>query len=447
MQAFPIRAGVAVLFVVCVCEVCHASPGDASSAAFDTAGCGDGIAVRLPAGLDGSGAGSVVLDAPGAAACPFSLGDRASNADGAMPARFDAAAVAASFAVADEAATDAARVPVAEASSAQLPDPAPASSPASFAPSASSASSAPQHDAPPPAARAPTRSRPTYDWLPDLVLFALVSVLVISLTVFVAAMVLVVRRHYFTPREVVARAASRGLRRGQFSLEYQPIFHVRSRRCFAVEAQLRWRDSVHGRRGADWFMAQLGSSPVAIELLRFAIETAAAELDVAAVARALPLIVNVPLDCLTNGAHAAQLAELAKSAPNARAILQLPCDALRHAREPVRHLQREGVRVSLSDVRAPADFAAIASSGALEYARLHREIMLLAAAPRAQALKALSAAGHECGVPLVADGVEVVGQYYAAGRARIWLAQGFFLCKALDRDRLFELLERRQTGR
>ena len=468
MQADAIRTYAAALFVVC--QVCGADPASAQAlvfvapgvgaAAASASGCGSAIVVPLPAALGGNaGTAAVVRPAPASAGCALSL-DGIANAATFAPDAAAQAIIPASgpygvaqqepaFAssIVTESEADAARV---ESGSAALSQDA-----AGVAQPAAPAGPAP---APQTAARdAGGPSRPAASLLSgrfegftfrlspatlyDSVLIVLVFVIVSSLAVFLTVMGIVVRNRYFTPRAVIARAAARGLKRGRFYLEYQPVFYVGIRRCYGVEVLLLWRDSVHGRRGADWFMAQLENSAVVAELLRFMLDTAAADLKATEAGRALQIIVNIPAACIADSAHVASIARFAKSLSAQRVVLQVPCEAVRYARDNLRRLQDDGVPLSLCDVRSPADAAGMVRGG-LQFVKLHREIMVQAEGPRNHTLRAFSTWGREHGVPIVADGIEAVGQYHAAGRAQISLAQGFFLCKALDPGRLLTFLDR-----
>ncbi|PXW17669.1 EAL domain, c-di-GMP-specific phosphodiesterase class I (or its enzymatically inactive variant) [Paraburkholderia caballeronis] len=481
MEANAIRMSAAALFVIC--QACHADPAGTqppmfafaapgleaaatSGTSYTASGCGDAIVIRLPAALGGSGGtGDIVDPAPASSGCALSLDGidltipnladtalaaaSASGGDAASQQQFVAASSVITDSEADGSRFEEAPVTSATGESGYVQgeapsDAAPPATSVQYVRQTSDDTAGTQRAGPSLlsmlASALSVRMSPHA--VQNAVLALLVAVIAISLAVFVVVIAIVLRRHYFSSRAVVSRAAARGLRRKQFYLEYQPVFHVRSRQCYGAEVLLRWRDSAHGRRGADWFMAQLENDPIVAQLLRFMIETAAADLGVTEAGRSLQIIVNLPGACVADNAHAALAGQLAKSLGAQRIVLQVSCDALQHARDNVRHLQNDGVAISLCDVRSPADTVGVASGGSLRFAKLHREIMTLGDALRSQTLKGFSAWGHESGIPIIADGIEAVGQYHAAGRAQIGLAQGFFLCKALDPGRLLTFLDR-----
>jgi EAL domain-containing protein (putative c-di-GMP-specific phosphodiesterase class I) len=90
-----------------------------------------------------------------------------------------------------------------------------------------------------------------------------------------------------------ARAAGRGLKRGEFYLVYQPIRNVTSGRWEGVEALLRWRHPIWGKLGPDSFICEIEESNLIGPLTDFFIRTALNECGGAGLPSSLHTSINI----------------------------------------------------------------------------------------------------------------------------------------------------------
>src|SRR5262249_37395616 len=157
------------------------------------------------------------------------------------------------------------------------------------------------------------------------------------------------RARWFSPRATLARAARRGLRRNEFHLEYQPVFFTRTQKCVGLEVMLRWRNSVHGIRGAEWYMEQLDRSPIAERILNYVFETAATELEGLNGSESLYLIIDVPASMLESSDSIAKLVRMAdRLAKASHVVLQLPIDDVADVMSAVAKVRNDKIRIGVS---------------------------------------------------------------------------------------------------
>ncbi|MFC0698428.1 EAL domain-containing protein [Paraburkholderia humisilvae] len=247
---------------------------------------------------------------------------------------------------------------------------------------------------------------------------------------------LIARARWFSPRATLARAARRGLRRNEFHLEYQPVFFTRTQKCVGLEVMLRWRNSVHGIRGADWYMDQLDRSPIAERILNYVFETAATELEGLNQSESLYLIIDVPASMLESADSIAKLVRMAERLAKAsHVVLQLPIDDVTEVLSAVAKVRNDKIRVGVSHVRSASQKLESVARAGCEFVKVDRDVMGLEEGARAHQLQELASAGRRLNMAVVVDGVEGVSQFHAVGRAHIDLAQGFYLGKAISASR------------
>ncbi|WP_175114707.1 EAL domain-containing protein, partial [Paraburkholderia solisilvae] len=253
---------------------------------------------------------------------------------------------------------------------------------------------------------------------------------------------------WFSPRATLARAARRGLRRNEFHLEYQPVFYTRTQKCVGLEVMLRWRNPVHGIRGADWYMEQLDRSPVAEQILNHVFETAAAELAELDHSDSLYLIVDVPASLLDSGDATDKLLRMANQlAEKTHVVLQLPIDDLSEVQSSIAKLRTDKIRVGVSHVRSVSDKLESVARAGCAFMKVDRDVMGLEEGARAHQLQEMASAGRRLNLAVVVDGVEGVSQFHAVGRAHIDLAQGFYLGKAISASRFSTFFDEQMRHR
>lgn len=288
-----------------------------------------------------------------------------------------------------------------------------------------------------------TVSSAGYRW----VLFVSATVLVLALMALLGAFGMLSYRRWFSERAILARAVNRGLRRNEFHLEYQPVFYTSTRKCIGLEVALRWKNVAYGLRGETWYMDKLVDCRSTRKIVAFVLTTAGRELDHLADGRKLYLMINLWKTCLENEECASLIAATVKSFTSCRLVFQVKAEDLPQQLGNIARLREDKVRIAVSGVRAGTSMTASALPVDFEFIKVDRDVMGLDESDRLRTLQAIAAAGRQLDVAVIADGVEGSGQYHAVGRARIALAQGFFLGKAIPAGQLpalFEKLDRWQ---
>jgi EAL domain-containing protein (putative c-di-GMP-specific phosphodiesterase class I) len=200
---------------------------------------------------------------------------------------------------------------------------------------------------------------------------------------------------------------------------------------------LRWRNTVHGIRGAEWYMEQLERTVVGDGILDFKFDAAAAELAGLEDSASMYVIVDVPGSLLESQASLDRLIRMAKQlTPVCKLVLQFPLDDVAGRLAEIAQLRAAQIRVGVSHVHGASPALDALAGAGIEFLKADREVMSLEEDERAQRLRALASAGKRLAMAVVVDGVEGASQYQAVGRAHIDLAQGFYLGKAIGAARL-----------
>ncbi|WP_186308674.1 EAL domain-containing protein [Paraburkholderia sp. BCC1885] len=277
-----------------------------------------------------------------------------------------------------------------------------------------------------------------YRW----VLFVSATVLVLALLALLGAGGMLLYRRWFSERATLARAVNRGLRRNEFHLEYQPVFYTSTRKCIGLEVALRWKNVAYGLRGETWYMDKLVDRRSARKIVAFVLSTAERELGHLADGRQLYLMVNLWRTCFEDENCLSLVAATAKSFTSCRLVFQVKAEDLSRQLDNIARLHEDKVRIAVSGVRAGTSITASALPVDFEFIKVDRDVMGLDESDRLRTLQAIAAAGRQLDVAVIADGVEGSGQYHAVTRAKIDLAQGFFLGKAISAGQLPALFEK-----
>ena len=283
-----------------------------------------------------------------------------------------------------------------------------------------------------------TVSSTHYPWL----LFVCVLVLALALLTLLGALGRLLYLRWFSERAILARAVKRGLRRNEFHLEYQPVFYTSTRKCVGLEVALRWKNVAYGLRGEAWYMDKVVDRHSARKIVAFVLSTAERELGHLADGRKLYVMVNLWKTWLENEECMSLIAATVKSFTSCRLVFQVKAEDLPQQLGSIVRLREDKVRIAVSRVKAGTSITASALPVAFEFIKVDRDVMGLDAADRLRTLQAIAAAGRQLDVAVIADGVEGSGQYHAVGRARIDLAQGFFLGKTIPAGQLPALFEK-----
>lgn len=245
----------------------------------------------------------------------------------------------------------------------------------------------------------------------------------------------------FSERAVLARAAASGLRRKEFSLDYQPIVYLRTQKCVGLKVNVRWNNARHGLQGAGHFMEKLQGSDVAKRIQAFAISRACEDLDGVPSCKSLYVAVDGWTACLGDRTNMNRIAELAGKFTNTRFVLQVLADTLPEMLDVLLTLRKLGVRVGISGFTAGAVSAEALVDLRPAYLKVHRSVMTLPKEERYRTLHDVARIGRRLDIATIANGVESALQLHVATSANVPFAQGFLLGRAMSVDRLRTFIE------
>jgi EAL domain-containing protein (putative c-di-GMP-specific phosphodiesterase class I) len=246
-------------------------------------------------------------------------------------------------------------------------------------------------------------------------------------------------RWQFSRQSRLVRAARRGLLRGEFGLEYRPVFSLRLKKCVGVEADLRWKNPEFGLPGPSTYVPSLASSNVIGPLMRHLLTTATS--DLATVGSGKSLYVAVKICAAYVGSHHF-VADVRELGPGVlpRLVLELTeedCASItQNGLESLEALSKDGVRFALRGVgMRPLEHHWLSRFN-FKLIKTDWQLLTLADAERVSRLAALADAAHGMGAVLVAEGVESVGQHTALVKSGCDLGQGFFYGRSMTVARL-----------
>jgi len=234
-------------------------------------------------------------------------------------------------------------------------------------------------------------------------------------------------------RMALVSAMWHGIEHGQFSLDYQPIVHLRDGNVTALEALIRWNHPQHGRLPPDQFIQMAEHSGLVTPLTMFAISRALSEWPCGS--HPLSVAVNLSPRSLHDGSFPSRVRELL-TAQNAQpvclaleitenVIMSDPDRAVRHLRE----LHEMGIKLVMDDFGT--GYSSLAYLRRLPVSQLKIDRSFIAALTQGEdeaLVRSIIDLAHNLKLEVVAEGVEsatVCARLRALGCD---LAQGHFLC-------------------
>lgn len=247
----------------------------------------------------------------------------------------------------------------------------------------------------------------------------------------------------FTPQARLVRAAKRGLLRGEFGLEYQPVIDLRRGKCVGVEALLRWDNPDFGLRGPMHYVRCLENSTAIGPLTRFMLATAASEVAALVTARSLYVALKVPGVYMAADNFVSDVQDSAKGILP-RLILELTAsdcaDPTPRMLKSVAALRKQGVQFALAGAGLGSLKIDSLRKFDFELIKMDRQVLALDGYDRTSSLATMTEIARDLGALLVADGVDSAAHHEALHKARTDLGQGFFYCRALPISRLAAFL-------
>ncbi|MGO8723875.1 MAG: EAL domain-containing protein [Acidimicrobiales bacterium] len=240
------------------------------------------------------------------------------------------------------------------------------------------------------------------------------------------------------------------MREGQLRIHYQPIFNLEHNDVRAMEALVRWQ---HPERGllppGDFIPVAEASGRLIMDLGRYVLsEACRAAVGWRRLGASLDVAVNISGRQLESDSIMGDVAEaLSESGLEAsRLVLEVTETAMMHDPEDVivrmTKLKTLGVRLSIDDFGTGYSSLAFLRRFPVDVVKIDRSFVASASSSPedASVVQTLVSLGRTLGLEVVAEGVELDSQLDAVRVAGCNSAQGFLLCRPLDKDQLDALL-------
>lgn len=248
-------------------------------------------------------------------------------------------------------------------------------------------------------------------------------------------------------RQSPERALMRGIKRREFFVEYQPVFHSDSKSVAGLEALIRWQHPVEGRIPPDLFIPYAESEGLIVPLTRHLFHLIAA--DVPQLATVLPRGAKIGLN----------LSPLHLSAPSFHQdvyelLSQLPEDYFKPVFEITERgmveeksalvefdwLHQQGIEIAIDDFGTGHSALIYLERFTMDYLKIDRGFVSTIGQDTVTApvLDAVLTLAEKLKMHTVAEGVETAEQMHYLQRRGVSFMQGYYFSKPLGLDAFIE---------
>lgn len=247
----------------------------------------------------------------------------------------------------------------------------------------------------------------------------------------------------------MAAEIRRGIARGEFHVQYQPVVALDSGRCVGVEALMRWNRAGMSAVRPDIFFSVAETNHLAVPLTRHLFELVARDLH----GRWLPLDFHVGVNITSEHLESPEILDdvarlsqaLALQAPRLtlevteRQVLPGTPAVLEH----MRRLRAAGVRLAIDDFGTGHSALAYLERFPVDYLKIDRLFVsaIGTGAVNAPVLDLIIALAARLGVALVAEGIEDASQAAYLRAEGVDFGQGFLFAPPMPADALVAWLE------
>jgi diguanylate cyclase (GGDEF)-like protein len=242
---------------------------------------------------------------------------------------------------------------------------------------------------------------------------------------------------------------------GQFILDYQPIFNLRSGKTTGVEALLRWRHPDRGVVQPDDFITVLEDSGMIVDVGRWVLNEACRQgARWHANGHRLDVSVNVSARQLETDQFIEDVSDaLEASGFDARSLIVEITETaiMRNVSTVVSRLvalKATGVRIAIDDFGTGYSSLAYLQQFPVDTLKIDRSfISTMADSPESGALiHTLVQLGNALGLETLAEGIEEAAQYSQLDRDQCDSGQGYFYARPLDGDAVEAFLTARSAA-
>ncbi len=248
-------------------------------------------------------------------------------------------------------------------------------------------------------------------------------------------------------RQSPERAMRRGIRRGEFFVEYQPVFHTATASLGGVEALLRWQHPTEGRISPDLFIPYAENEGVIVPLTRHLFSLIVADLP--QLMQALPphakLGLNLSPSHLSAPSFHDDVSGLLSKMPNNYFTLVFEITERgmveeEHALAEFAWLHSQGIEIAIDDFGTGHSALIYLQRFALDYLKIDRGFVnsIGQDTVTAPVLDAVISLAKKLKMLTVAEGVETAEQMSFLQERDVNFMQGYYFCKPLSIEELVE---------
>ncbi|ANY18282.1 hypothetical protein AW878_13875 [Bordetella pseudohinzii] len=231
----------------------------------------------------------------------------------------------------------------------------------------------------------------------------------------------------------------RGMRAGEFHMEYQPIFGIASGRCEGAEALMRWERPGMGAVSPEVFIAAAEAEGIIVALTRHALRLIERDLPLMTLPPGFHLSVNVAADHLRRDDFIDDIetfaARVAPSAP--QLVLELTERSLvedsGRVQLHLRSLRAAGVRIAIDDFGAGYCSLSYLQQFPVDYLKIDKLFIeaITGSEPETPVLDLILALARRLDLAVVAEGVSEQAQLDYLRAHEVTYAQGFLVSRPL----------------
>jgi len=246
-------------------------------------------------------------------------------------------------------------------------------------------------------------------------------------------------------RQSPERAMMRGIRRGEFFVEYQPVFHTATRSLAGVEALLRWQHPTEGRISPDLFIPYAESEGVIVPITRHLFSLVVADLPqlMQALPRNAKLGLNLSPSHLSVPSFHDDVSKLLAKLPDDYFTLVFEITERgmveeENAQTEFNWLHRQNIEIAVDDFGTGHSALIYLQRFPLDYLKIDRGFVNSIGQDTATApvLDAVIALAKKLKMLTVAEGVETAEQVNFLQARDVNFMQGYYFSKPLSIEAL-----------
>lgn len=267
-------------------------------------------------------------------------------------------------------------------------------------------------------------------------------------------MVAVLSYYILMLRQSPERALMKGIKRNEFFVEYQPVFHTVNTSIAGIEALIRWKHPIEGQIAPDLFIPYAESEGLIVPLTRHLFDMIVADLPqlVHALPRGSKLSLNLSPSHLNAPSFHDDVTDLLARLPQDHFILVFEITERgmvgeQNAVEKFDWLHRQGVQIAVDDFGTGHSALIYLQRFTLDYLKIDQGFVnsIDQETMTVPVLDAIITLAKRLKMRTIAEGVETVEQVNFLQQRDVNFMQGYYLSKPLGIEALVAFCQANRT--